>query len=116
MDSDLGEDWYLREWAVHFGKRQIDLVHEAGWDRQRANLVWNSKQPYRRDTVNEVARWLGLRPFELLMPPEEAMALRRLRDTARLIAAEEEGRDFQHHPDAKPAVAQSPRGPKLPGK
>ena len=87
---DDADDWRLKEWMAHFGKRQAALVNELGWDKARANYVFHSKQPYRRDIVNEIATWLGIRPYELLMHPREAIALRRLRETAALIVAEED--------------------------
>jgi hypothetical protein len=86
--SAAEDDWYLRDWMSHFGKRQAALVNELGWDKAKANFVWHSKQGYRRDLVNEVADWLGIRPFELLMPPQEALAFRRFRETAALIAGD----------------------------
>ncbi len=81
-------DWYLREWLTHLGKRQASLVNELGWDKARANYVWHGRIPYRRDVVNEISKWLGIHPFELLMPPLEAIALRSLRETALAIAAD----------------------------
>lgn len=39
----------------------------------------SGKQQYTRDAVNELATYLNLRPFELLMHPDDAMAMRRLR-------------------------------------
>lgn len=79
-------NWYLREWLEHFGKRQASLVNELGWDKSRANFVFHGKQPYRREIVNEIAAWLDIEPYELLMPPGEALALRSLREAARTIA------------------------------
>ncbi len=70
-----------------FGKRQAELIKELGWDKARANFIFHSKQPYRRDLVNEVSAWLRIRPYELLMHPDEAMALRRLRESAAQIVA-----------------------------
>ena len=87
VDSD--DDWHLREWLAHFGKKQSSLVNELGWDKSRANFVWHSKQPYRREVVNQVSAWLGIKPYELLMKPHEALALRNLRQTAALIVAED---------------------------
>lgn len=83
--SSESADWYLRDWARHFGKRQSSLVNELGWEKSRAYHVWHSKQAYRRDDVNAVAEWLGIKPYELMMPPADALALRRLRETAELI-------------------------------
>jgi hypothetical protein len=97
------EDWYLRAWLAHFGKRQAALINELGWDKAKASFVWNGRQPYKRSLVNEVARWLGIRPFELLMHPRDALALRRLRETAVMIAAEEDGVPWEG-PDDEPTM------------
>ena len=87
MSSEQDDDWHLKAWAKHLGKKQADLVNELGWTSGRASKVWNSGIPYKREIVNEVASWLGIRPFELFMRPREAESLRRLRDTAREIAS-----------------------------
>lgn len=81
-------DWHLKDWVAHFNKRQSSLTNELGWSKNRANKVWHSQQSYRREEVNEIAAWLGIAPYELLMPPEKAMGLRQLEETARRIAAE----------------------------
>ncbi len=72
------------------GKRQADLVKDLGWAKGRANKFFHGIHPYRRDIVNELSSWLEIAPFELLMPPDEAIRLRRLRDAALAIAASEE--------------------------
>lgn len=82
-------DWYLRDWLAHFGKRQANLVNELGWDKARASFVYNGRQGYRREIVNEVASWLGLEPFELLMPPADAIAWRTYREAVRRAALQE---------------------------
>lgn len=96
----------------HFRKRQASLVNELGWTKGRANYVWHGESPYRRDVVNEIAAWLGIQPFELLMRPQDALSLRRLRDTARAIAAEE-GAEFEGAPliesNSEKAKAEMPR-------
>lgn len=97
MGEKTDSDWYFQGWMIHFGKRQASLVNELGWDKARASYVWHGRIPYRRDVVNEVANWLGIRPFELLMPPAEALALRQLKETAFAIAAEQ-GVDFEGPP------------------
>ena len=80
-------DWHLRGWMKHLGRKQADLVRDLGWEKARASKVYNSRTEYRRETVNELASWLGIQPFELLMRPEEAMALRQLRETAAIIVS-----------------------------
>lgn len=68
------------------GKRQADLVKELGWAKGRANKFYHGQHDYRREIVNELADWLKIEPFELLMLPDEAMRLRRLRDAAFEVA------------------------------
>lgn len=86
--ADEAPNWYLQEWLAHFGKRQAALTNELGWNKSRANFYWHGRQGYRREVVNEIAAWLGIKPYELLMPPSEAIALRRLRETAAMIVAQ----------------------------
>jgi hypothetical protein len=92
------EDWYLREWMRHLKKRQVDLSDALGWTPNRTHLLYHGVQPYSRDDVTAVARCLGIRPFELLMRPEDALRLRAFRETAVQIAAAEEGRPFEGAP------------------
>lgn len=82
----LEKNWFLQEWMAHFDKRQAALTNELGWNKGRANHIWHGKQPYNRSIVNEVATWLGVEPYELLMPPGKALQLRRFEDAARAIA------------------------------
>ncbi|WP_242913492.1 hypothetical protein [Brevundimonas pishanensis] len=82
-------DWHISEWMAHAQKRQADLVNELGWTRRKASEVFNGLQPYKRETVNEIAEWLKIEPYELLMPPEEAIQLRHLRQAALAIAAQQ---------------------------
>lgn len=103
VDQDNQPDWHLKEWVTHFGKRQAALVNELGWDKARASYLWHGKQPYRRDIVNEVASWLGIEPFELLMPPSDALALRSLREAAKAIVANQP-------PPAAPLTSKPSRG------
>lgn len=86
--ADLtNHDWFLQAWALEKGKKQSDLVTELGWLKNTAHRIWHGKQPYRRDVLNMVAQWLDLQPYELLMPPAEAIALRSLRQNAAAIVA-----------------------------
>ncbi len=81
------KNWFLQEWMAHFDKRQASLTNELGWNKGRANHIWHGKQPYNRAIVNEVSHWLGVEPYELLMPPAKAMQLRRFEEAAKAIAA-----------------------------
>lgn len=87
-------DWHLQGWMAHFGKRQADIIADLGIERGRVSKIYNGRQPYTRALINQMARWLEIAPYELLMPPAEAIALRRLRETAHMIAAEDQRRDW----------------------
>jgi len=109
MTNEDGPDWHLQEWMAHFGKRQAALVNELGWTKNRAHFVWHSSQRYRRDDVNTIASWLGIKPFELLMSPREALALRRLRQSAAAIVAESEQQPFDDEAGAAQPAGRAPR-------
>ncbi|HAJ03710.1 MAG TPA: hypothetical protein DCX75_08040 [Brevundimonas sp.] len=83
--SQLGHRWYLAEWAAHLGKIQADAQRDLGWPRAKASDLWNNKQRYTQESVDEAAAWLGLAPYELLLPPDEAIGLRQLREAAHAI-------------------------------
>lgn len=72
-------DWFLKEWLRASHKKQADLVKDLDWNKSKASLMARGLQPYTRDEVNEVAAYLSIHPYELLMHPEDAHALRRLR-------------------------------------
>lgn len=80
-------DWYLQAWMEHKGKIQASLINELGWDKAKANFIYHGKQPYKRDVVNALSDWLEIEPYELLMPPEKALAIRRLYATAEAIVS-----------------------------
>ncbi|NBW06948.1 MAG: hypothetical protein EBR82_02855 [Caulobacteraceae bacterium] len=92
-------DWHLQEWMGWAEKIQADLVRELGWTKRKASEVYNGEQQFKRDTVLEIAKWLGIAPYELLMRPSEALQLRQFRSAAFAIAAEA-GRDFTPAPKA----------------
>jgi hypothetical protein len=79
MAKPTGHDWYLRDWFASLGLKQRDLVTKLDYLPNSAHRIWHSLQQYRRDDIETIAALLQIEPFELLMPPDEAMALRRLR-------------------------------------
>lgn len=87
-------DWYLQEWLTHSGKIQSSLVTELGWDKARANFLFHGKQPFKRSDLAAVAKWLNIEPYELLLPPDKALAIRRLYQSAQAIVAAGEGDRF----------------------
>lgn len=88
MASLPHHDWFLRQWMATQRTSQAELERRTGWDKRKASHLVSGKQPYKRDTLNQAAAALNIAPFELLMHPEDAFALRRLRETALTIAAE----------------------------
>ncbi len=84
--EQLGHRWYLAEHAELQGKTQADAERALGWPRGKVSALWNCKQRYNQEAVDEVAAWLKLEPYELLMSPDEAHAIKQLRTAARAIA------------------------------
>lgn len=78
-------DWYFKQWLDYFGLVQADVVKALEWNKSKASLMFNDKQRYHRDDVNQVAALLNIEPFELLIPPARAMALRQYRANAETI-------------------------------
>lgn len=79
--SDFGHTWYLKEWATIHGKRQVDMIEALDIAKGTASTIWNG-QRYTQKLIDEVAAWLNVQPYELLLPPEEAIAIRRMRAAA----------------------------------
>lgn len=79
-------DWYLNEWLKTLKKKQADIVRDLDWNKARVSLMIRGEQQYTRDAVNEMAAYLHLSPYELLMHPDDAMAIRQLRaDALRVV-------------------------------
>jgi hypothetical protein len=91
MPEKPNTTWYAQEWMKLRDKRQADLVKELDWPKGKANKVWHGKQRYNEDLVNEIAAWLDVETFELLMRPEDAMRLRAIREMAAEIAKRDKG-------------------------
>jgi transcriptional regulator with XRE-family HTH domain len=75
-------NWFLKEWMDLLGVNQTTMRERTGWSKATASQLYNNKQDYSPKVVNEAAQALNIAPFELLMRPETAMALRRLRQDA----------------------------------
>ena len=83
----LTHHWYLAEWAAQADKTQADAVRELGWNKSTASHLWNGHQRYTQDLIEEVATWLHVKPFELLLPVDVAMGIRQMRSSALTLAA-----------------------------
>lgn len=82
---DFSHTWFLREWAELVGFTQADAQRVLGWSKAKASDIWNGQQ-YTQSIIDELAPELRARPYELLMHPEEAHLIRRLRDTSPRLA------------------------------
>lgn len=95
--ADPRHDWYLKEWLRASEKKQSDVVNDLGWNKAKVSLMVRGLQPYTREEVNELAAYLNIRPHELLMHPDDAHAIRRLKAEMIRLAheadAEEETRE-----------------------
>lgn len=87
--ANLGHRWYFAEHAEAQGKSQADVERALGWPRGKVSALWNCKQRYNQEAVDQLATWLDLEPYELLMSPEEARAIKQLRLAARTITNSE---------------------------
>lgn len=96
-------DWYLADWLETLHVRQADLSRLTDWDKRKTSFLVSGKQPYKREDVNDAAFALNLQPFELLMPPEQAMALRQLYASSLTIAAERQS-PYVAEPSQDPAT------------
>jgi plasmid maintenance system antidote protein VapI len=74
---------YVREWMESVGLIQADLVKKLDYPKAKANAIWNREQRLNEDIMAEVAALVNARPYELLMHPEDAYALRRLQALVR---------------------------------
>jgi hypothetical protein len=86
--SDFRHVWHLQDWMRSAEKRQADLQKELGWSKAKAHDVWHGQQ-YTQALIDELAPWLNVRPYELLMTVEEANAIRQLRRSAAQIVHEQ---------------------------
>jgi plasmid maintenance system antidote protein VapI len=71
-------DWYLADWLQTLRVSQADLVRLTDYPKAKVSDLVTGKQRYNRDILNDIARALNLQPHELLMHPEDAMALRQM--------------------------------------
>lgn len=92
-------DWYLPEWMRTLNVSQAKLAKECDWTPSTMHGIYHGRTSYYREIVNLIAAKLNVEPFELLMPPERAMALRRFQDAALTIAHDADSRAEEMPPD-----------------
>lgn len=106
----IGPDWFLPEWMGSLHVTQAQLARLCGWSRSRMNEIYHGETEYYRAIVNQIASALRIEPWELLMQPDLAMQIRRLRaavDTEVQLRAAENRQDFT--PADPPAERLRPR-------
>lgn len=81
--------WFLREWMVAAGvKKQSDMMRLTGWSKATMSQLYNGLQDISTPVLVAASSALNCDPAELLMHPERAMAIRRLRETAAVIVSD----------------------------
>jgi transcriptional regulator with XRE-family HTH domain len=88
VDQSPEFDWHLAEWMAALKVSQAELCRRTGWPKTKMSELVNGVSRYNRDVVNPLAKALDIEPHELLMQPQDAYALRRLRESAFTIAAQ----------------------------
>ncbi|AJP72285.1 helix-turn-helix domain-containing protein [Sphingomonas hengshuiensis] len=81
-------NWFLREWIADKKMRQKDLLDRTQWQKSKLSKLVNGGSNYTRETLNALAVALGIEPYELLMRPERARAIREFEYSAYKLAAE----------------------------
>lgn len=88
MEEAIDHDWYLRDWMHQRGLKAARIVDATGWQKSKVSRLVNGATPYDRDIVNTISAILSIEPYELLMRPADALAIRNIRDSVARIAAE----------------------------
>jgi transcriptional regulator with XRE-family HTH domain len=88
MPAPYDHDWFIADWMAATGVSQADLVRRTDMPKSKISMLVNGHRKYHREDINTISAALNALPFELLMHPEDAMRMRRLRDTALSIAAD----------------------------
>jgi hypothetical protein len=107
--ASVRHDWYLREWIDASPVTITEFRERTGWTHRIASQLVNRRIRWNRDHLSEAAFALHVEPFELLMHPDEAFALRRLRADALRIAADDT-QIWQEKPDDLPEWSKARAG------
>ncbi len=71
-------DWYLKDWLKTCNTNQERLSQDLDINKATVSHLARGIQPYSRDYVNQIAEYLNIQPYELLMHPADAFTIRRL--------------------------------------
>lgn len=84
------------------------MMEKAGWNKTAASLLYNERQDLSSKLLEEAAMVLNCATYELLLRFDDAMAMRRLRESALRIAADDR-QAFRGFPDNAPADDTRPK-------
>lgn len=70
--------WYINEWLALNSLNQKEFAQITGWSKQKVSAICNGRNRYNKETVETAAAVLGCHPYELLLHPTRAIAIRRL--------------------------------------
>lgn len=87
--KDFKHTWFIQEWAALANFTQADAQRKLGWSKAKASDIWNGQQ-YTQSVLDDLAPELNARPWELLLHPRDAFAIRSMREDAARIAASRE--------------------------
>ena len=78
--------WYLREWMAAKNLKgrgaQAKMMALTGWSKATMSDLYNHRQDFSPKILKEAAAALEIEPYELLLPPERANAIRSMRQHA----------------------------------
>lgn len=84
----IQSDWFLQAWMKTLKVSQAKLAKDCDWTPSTMHGIYHGRTSYYRDILNLIAGKLNIQPYELLMPPELAMAYRQYRANAETIMKE----------------------------
>jgi hypothetical protein len=84
--------WYLPEWMAACGLSgrgaQSKMMELTNWSKATMSQLYTGKQDFNSEILDTASAALHCEPHELLMHPDQAFAVRRLRETAAVIVAD----------------------------
>lgn len=78
-------NWYLRDWLKTLEVSQAQLAERTDLGKAAISLLFNDRQDYSPPIIRDISKALNIAPYELLMHPKDAMALRQWRKDAFVV-------------------------------
>lgn len=91
---------------------QARMMEKTGWSKATMSQLFKGTQDYSPKILIEAATALNAEPWELLMPPEKAMRLRRIQEGMLELAHEAEVVKFELRDDDRREDARRGTGTK----